>query len=361
MLRPSAALALVATLLLPCARAQAELRPGPWQTAGKVPEGWVVHNTRFYHVQSQCGPDKAKRLGEHMELMNAVYKKMFKPAKDGAKQYTIKLFKDEKSYHAYGAPQGAAAYYSWTDREMVCYDSGKWSDEEKKAEAPKTGPETHEERMRRLRSRTGMEDALKMDVLGTAAHEGWHQFFDWMVGSKVELPSWIDEGMGDYFDAAAPNRGKGAKKGAAELGRMNDGRLWIVQAAKPQDALVPLEQFVSMLQDAYYSNPDVCYAQGWAFCQFLLHAEKGKYAKVIPDYVRMIAIDSNWREVTKKAFKGVDFAVMEKEFHAFIDTMKPTVPSPFGGPETEAEAPPTPEAPKPAPPVPGSGGNGSGG
>jgi hypothetical protein len=354
MLRLLAAFALTVPLLHSAAPAQAELRPGPWQTAGKVPAGWVVHNTRFYHVQSQCGPDKARRLGEHMELMNAVYKKMFKPGKDGAKQYTIKLFKDEKSYLAYGAPEGAAAYYSWTEREMVCYDSGKWSDEEQKPETPKTGPETHVERMKRLRSR--IDESMKMDVLGTAAHEGWHQFFDWMVGSKVEMPSWIEEGVGDYFDAAAPNRTKGAKKGSAELGRMNDGRLWIVQEAKKQGALVPLTEFVSMLQSAYYNNPDVCYAQGWAFCQFLLHGEKGKYAKIIPEYVRLIANDSNWRAVTEKAFKGVDMAQLEKEFHAYVDTLVPTAPNPFDLPlEEEEEAPAPPKAP------PGSGGGSSGG
>jgi len=354
MLRRLTAVALSLSVLLTSVPSQGELRAGPWQTAGKVPAGWVVHNTRLYHVQSQCGQDKARRLGEHMELMNAVYRKMFKPAKEGAKQYTIKLFKDEASYHAYGAPQGAAAYYSWSDREMVCYDSGKWSDEEPKAEEPKTGPETHAERMRRLRSR--IDESMKMDVLGTAAHEGWHQFFDWMVGSKVEMPSWIDEGVGDYFDAAAPNRTKGAKKGSAELGRMNDGRLWIVQEAKKQDALVPLQQFLSMLQDSYYSNPDVCYAQGWALCQFLLHGEKGKYAKIIPEYVRLIANDSNWQAVTEKAFRGVDMARLEKEFHAYIDTMVPTTPNPFDLPSEPEETPAEPAPPKP--PVPGSGNGG---
>jgi hypothetical protein len=352
-------------LLTAVARAQ-DVTAGPWTTPSKVPPGWVVHNTRYYHVQSQIGADKAKRLGQHMELMNAVYRKMFRPAKDGAKQYTIKLFKDKATYQKYGGPPGAAAYYSWTDREMVCYDSGKWSDEEKPPAPPRTGPETPEERLRRLRSRmTGsqIEDALKMDVLGTAAHEGWHQFFDWMVGSKVELPSWIDEGVGDYLFAGAPDRTKGAKKGAAELGRMNDGRLWVIQFARKRGEMVPLEEFLAMLQRDYYSNPDVCYAQGWALCQFMLHGANGKYVKIIPEYVRLIANDSNWRQVTKTAFKGVDFAEMEREFHAYIDTLKPSVPSPF---EIDAEPEPAPQPAPPAqpappkPPAPGRSGSGSG-
>ncbi len=50
------------------------IKPGPWQTAGKIPAGWVVHNTKNYHVQSEAGLEKAKRLGDHMEVMNVVYR-----------------------------------------------------------------------------------------------------------------------------------------------------------------------------------------------------------------------------------------------------------------------------------------------
>lgn len=318
-------------LAAPLAAQVADVRPGPWQTAGKVPAGWVVHNTKYYHIQSQCGLDKAKRLGAHMEVMQQVYRSMFKPDKGGAKLQTIKLFKDEPTYHEYGGPQGAAAYYSWTDREMVCYDSGKWSDEQKPDE-PTTGTETPLDRLKRRRSK--FLDMMTMDLLGTAAHEGWHQYFDWYVGSKVELPSWIDEGMGDYFYAASPKREqKKGKKADAVLGNMNDGRLWVIQAAKQQDLMVPLERFVSMLQQDYYSNPDVCYAQGWAFCQFLLHGANGKYAKVIPTYVRLIKDDSNWKAVTEKAFKGIDLAAMNAEFQAYVGALVPTVTDPDEDPE----------------------------
>jgi hypothetical protein len=358
-MRSSAVISLIASLLLAPIPAQGEVRAGPWQTAGKVPPGWVVHNTKNYHVQSQCGIEKAKRLGDHMEVMNAVYRRMFKPDKDGAKQYTLKLFKDEQSYHRYGAPEGAAAYYSWTDREMVCYDTGKWSDEAPAHAAPLTGAAAGRDRLERLRAR--LTAASRMDLLGTAAHEGWHQFFDWYVGSKVELPSWIDEGMGDYFYSAAPKRDKGAKKGAAELGGMNDGRLWVVHEAKRQNMLVPVERFVAMMQSEYYSNPDVCYAQGWVFCQFLLHGAGGKYAKIIPDYVRRIAKDSNWQAVTTQAFKGVDWPKLETEFHAYIDTLKSTEPDPATLIEEAFGELPTEPVPGGEPPAGGPGGNVSSG
>jgi hypothetical protein len=368
MRRPSVPFVVPFALAVVVGSAAAQIRPGPWQTAGKVPDGWVVHNTRNYHIQSQCGLEKAKRLGEHMEVMNVVYRRMFKPDKDGAKLQTIKLFKDAKAFRGYGAPDGAAAYYSPGEREMVCYDTGKWSDETAPA-VPVTGAGP-----RRARSR--FEDMMKMDLLGCAAHEGWHQYYHWLVVSRVALPSWINEGMGDYFYTAAPKEGKGKK---AELGRVFDGRLWILQAAKRQGRLEPLAQFLEMLQQDYYSNPSICYAQGWAFCQFLLHGANGKYAKVIPAYVRMLCNDTNWRDVQAKAFKGLDLAAMETEFHAYIDTLKPSVanpldeeeedeaegmqppppPAPDGG--NPAGTPPAPPTPAPTPPPAGGGPGGNGG
>jgi hypothetical protein len=139
--------------------------------------------------------------------------------------------------------------------------------------------------------------------------------------------------MGDYFYTAAPKEGKSKK---ADLGRIFDGRLWILQTAKRQDRMVPLEQFVQMLQKDYYSNPSICYAQGWALCQFLLHGADGKYSKVIPNYIRGVCNDTNWQEVQAKAFKGLDLAVMETEFKAFVDTMKPSTGDPMAGAEEEA-------------------------
>jgi hypothetical protein len=344
----SAFVPLLAAFVTVLGAAAAQVRPGPWQTAGKIPEGWVVHNTKNYHVQSQCGLEKAKRLGDHMEIMNVAYRRMFKPDKDGTKQQTIKLFKDQEVYLQYGARagvgRGAAAYYSPGNREMVCYDTGKWSDEQA-VDAPTTGPETAVDRLRRRMSR--FDDMLKMDLLGCAAHEGWHQYYHWLVVSQVALPSWINEGMGDYFYVAAPRDEKGKK---VDLGNVNDGRLWVLQAAKRQSRMVPLAEFVTMLQSAYYANPGICYAQGWALCQFLLHGEGGKYAKLIPSYVKLLCNDTNWESVQAKVFKGLDLAVMEKEFHAYVDSMKPSVVDPFAG----ANAADEPEPGQPAPPPGGS-------
>jgi len=351
----------------PAQRHGGKVEPGPW-TPQKVPEGWVLHETKNYQVQSQAGLEKARRLGEHMEVMNRVYRNLFKPDKDGAKRQVIKLLENRKAYLAYGAPASSAAYYSRSEREMVCYDTGKWSDEAAIA-VPTTGTGEEsagkkesalERRMRR------MDELMKMDILGCAAHEGWHQYFDWLVVSFVTLPSWINEGLGDYFYTAAP-KSNGTRSRPAELGQLNHGRLMILKAAIAQGRFVPLRQLLSMSKGEFYANAGVCYAEGWAFCQFLLHSGNPKYSKVIPAFVRTVRDDTNMESVTAKVFKGLDMEKMEAEFQQWVGTLKLPVeeeqdPDPKeAGPGEAGKEPGTPPVPQGEPPPGGTGGPGGGG
>lgn len=336
---------------------QGKVPAGPW-TKSKIPEGWVVHETKNYQIQSQAGIEKAIRLGEHMEVMNRVYRSMFRPDKSGSKLQVIKLLQDRKAYLAYGSPKNSAAYYYRPDREMVCYDTGKWGDEVK-VEGPVTGPRDTSRESKLERRMRRLDEMMTMDILGCAAHEGWHQFFDWLVVSMVILPSWINEGMGDYFYTAAPKETRGHKI-PAELGRLNEGRLLILKAALAHDRFVPLRQLISMSKDDFYANGSVCYAEGWAFCQFLLHSGNQKYAKIIFNFVQFVKNDTKMDAVTERAFKGIELDAMEAEFKHWIGGLN--LPGAEEADEAEGEGAPSPgsgESPAPPgeqPPVPGTSG-----
>ena len=166
-----------------------------------------------------------------------------------------------------------------------------------------------------------MEVLLKMDLLGVMGHEGWHQYFHWYVTSWVELPSWINEGMGDYFYTAAPKKVKG-RKVPADLGRDFPERMILIKQAVAQDRHVRISDFIHYSQVDYYSNAAICYAQGWALCQFLLHSKNKKFKKVIPTFIRLVRDDTNMEVVTNKAFKGIDFDKLEEEFVAWVEAMK---------------------------------------
>jgi hypothetical protein len=318
----AAARRLPVVLALVAATASAQvLKPGPWIKT-QVPDGWLLHETTHYQIQSQCGLEKAKRLANHMETMNRVYRTMFKCDREGAKPQPIKLFKDEQGFQQYGQMgRGVAAYYSQTDREMVCYDTGKWSDEVEAVatESDKAEGEDPEAAAEKLMKKLDRE--MEMDLLGVAAHEGWHQYFHWYVGSWVELPSWINEGMGDYFYTAVPKKVSG-KKLPAELGRIFTGRMAVLKRAardrNGKNMMVPLSKLLRYSQRDYYSNPSVCYAEGWGICQFLLHSGNPKYAKVVPNFIRLVKEDTNMKVVAEKAFKDIDIEQLDREFVAWV-------------------------------------------
>ena len=315
MLRALLSLAVVlVTASLPAQKPQA----GPWSRS-KVPDGWILHETRYYQIQSEVGEEKARRLGDHMEAMNKVYRHLFRPGKEGAKRQVVKLLKNRESYLAYGAPPSSAAYYSRGDREMVCYDTGRWSDEAATPVTGVAGAGGVESALARRARR--MDEMLKMDILGCAAHEGRHQYFSWLVVSYVTLPSWINEGMGDYFYTAAPKDVRGRKL-PAEVGRLNDGRLLVLLAAKAQGRLYPLARLVRMSKSEFYADGSVCYAQGWALCQFLLHSGNKKYEDLIPKFIKLVKDDTNMDKVTDKVFKGIDFDELDKEFLAWVDGLQ---------------------------------------
>ncbi len=310
---PSATL-FVLGALVPALLAQATnqgLKPGPW-SARHAPEGWLIHETEHYQVQSQAGVDKAKRLAAHMEAMLTVYRQLF-PTDRSLKQFAIKLFADKAAFVAYGGKPGAGAYYSATAREMVCYDSGKWMDDAPKAaETAPSDADQAPSRMQRMQALYGL------DVLGAAAHEGWHQYFHRYITSWVEIPSWINEGMGDYFYCAVPKEQASRKAPAAELGLMNPMRLPIIRAAVKGEQHVSIAELLGYSQQQYYAKASLCYAEGWALCQFLLHSDNPRYRQVIPTFVRLVKDDTNMKKVTERAFAGIDLVQLEGDWKAWV-------------------------------------------
>ncbi len=285
-----------------------KIKAGFWTSKRHLPtKDWCIVNTAHYQVQSAVGKEKGKRLANHMEKMLKVYKKIFPPMHSWGRQKPIKLLSGRRSYHAYGGPPGSAAYYSRWDAEMVCYDTGHWQDDAKLKDLDTLDFEA-------------VKAKMAMDILGTAAHEGWHQYFAWYVKSQVSMPSWINEGMGDYFYAAIP---KGSmRKPKAELGRMNAARLHLIQAAVRANKHVPVKKIVHYTQQQYYSNPGICYAEGWSLCCFMLHSKNKKYNKIVPTYVKTVRDTVMIERVFKKAFKGIDLDKLEADWKAWLLVQK---------------------------------------
>ncbi|MFN3239973.1 MAG: DUF1570 domain-containing protein [Planctomycetota bacterium] len=308
------------------ATAQADrIHPGKWTSKSRWAEGWIVHESRHYQIQSQVGKEKAERLAEHMEQMFKLYRKTFPPGKDGFIKKPVKLFKDRESFQRYsGVGGGTMAYYmSAPNRELVGFDTGVWQDEKK--EAPETGKKkTRRERLEELLNKP-------MDFLGVMSHEGWHQYFHWYVVSQIQLPSWINEGMGDYFYCAVPPYDAKSRKAKVKLGSLNQERLPTIWAAVKQNQHVPWKQIIRYSQRDYYSRPGLCYAQGWAMCHFLMEHKNKKYRKIIPTFIKLVKDDSNIEDCTERAFKGIDIDEVEAEWKEWVLAQK--LPEGFDGGE----------------------------
>ncbi|MAE76222.1 MAG: hypothetical protein CMJ85_05055 [Planctomycetes bacterium] len=310
-------LALLTVASLP-AQQRLGLKVGKWPRHNR-PRGWLVYQTKHYQIQSQAGKEKAKRLALHMEAMLKVYKKTFRPPKQYNVVNAVKLFKDRKSFLAYSPTgPGAAGYYSKTEKELVFYDTNHWGDEPNQAVTGGPGG-------------TPGRPPRQMDVLGVAAHEGWHQYFGWYVVSWIQIPSWVNEGMGDYYYSAAPKsvRQKRGKKTPLKVGRMNAARLPVIRWAVTKGKHVPFKQIMRYEQRQYYSNPSVCYAQGWSMCHFFLHHKDKKVRALIPRYIARFRQRKQWQKNHKAIFGRVDLDTLEKEWKQWVLQQRmPGTPAP---------------------------------
>ncbi len=299
---------------LPAQQRKMGLKPGNWQKR-HCPPGWLLYHSKHYQIQSQVGLEKAKRLAAHMEGMNRIYRKLFPPGKGSTKRFAVKLLKDRQTFLAYGQVPQAAAYYSKTDRELVLYDTGKWSDRPEAAITGDKEPRTMEEEFERLRKRGAM------DILGVAAHEGWHQYFHWYVTSWIELPSWINEGMGDYFYTVHP--AQVGRKVQGLLGSINATRFPTILDAVVHNKHVPIKKLIRYLQSDYYANAGLCYAEGWSLCYFLLHSKNKAYNKIVPKFIKRFKDRGNWKKNTDLVFKRIDLDKLEADWKAWILKLKP--------------------------------------
>jgi len=282
---------LLLALLLPGSASAQKLdfrhmKRGRWKPQ-HVPRGFFAKRYKRYQFQSDWDKQVVLSLARHMNRMFKVYWKFAPPKKTPTDLLVVKLFKNRREFLAYGSPPGAAAYYSPRDREMVGYNTGMVAGRSTIPAA--TGQGLH------LRRR--MRRASSMDVLGVFSHEGWHQYFHWACGSKIPFPAWLDEGIGDFFYTAYPD-----KSGKIVLGAPMDGRLRTIQAAIRAKRSVPLEKMVHFEQRDYYRNAGQNYAQGWSMVHFFMEHPRYKKARLAQHFVKIFVDQHSIKKTVARVF-----------------------------------------------------------
>ncbi|HET6201490.1 MAG TPA: DUF1570 domain-containing protein [Planctomycetota bacterium] len=319
----------LALLLLPPQEKEKELRRGKWKPRD-CPPGWTLYDTRSYQAQSELPRETTKLIVDHLEGMVDSYE-TFRPFPKAQEKFILKIFASRAHYLAYGAPAMSAAYYSRDAKELVCYDTGKIG-----GKVTRDAKEAAEETRKRLEAEKPPDDApawrkeawpilqelrgrLSHDLLGVLSHEGWHQYFHHYIVSWVDFPSWLDEGLGDFFYRASPNVAKVEEfQNVAPLEVRFPGLRLGLLAGKT----APWKEFLDFTQQRYYADAQTNYAQGWSMTHFLLTHPNPKVRAIIPTYLTVFKDKHRMDLADAAAFRGHDLAGLETEWKEYVAKLR---------------------------------------
>lgn len=255
-----------------------------------------------YIIEYATRPEFAKRAGEEMEQILALYKQII-PTQKGIPPCRIKIFDREEDFQYYSAAYGAAAYWSPGQEEIVCY----------RFEGDKLRSRETEEEFEIAEDRNPEEVTFKV-----LYHEGFHQYMYFYMGRDrgVYVPSWLNEGLGDYFFGGewSPDRRK------FSIG-INDWRIRTILSAIRKNEHVPVSQIIRYEQRQYYANPGLCYAEGWALNYFFQQSDAARrkgYHLLPRRMLEELKTSGNWEKATEKAFAGLDLKKLEEEWKEFM-------------------------------------------
>jgi hypothetical protein len=256
-------------------------------------------------IEYSTSQEYAKKCGEELEQIQALYRQVIPSAK-GIPQCRVKVFDREEDFMQYGfAGYGVAAYWSPGQEEVVCY----------KFEGDKVTLDSKEE-FTVAEERPAEETTFKI-----LYHEAFHQYMFYMMGRgrHVYVPSWLNEGLGDYFFGGewTKNRGK------FTLG-INDWRVKTIVNAVKKNEHVALEKIFRYEQMDYYRNAGLCYAEGWSINYFFMQspvAKKNGYHQIPAKMLEALKTGGDWQKASDKAFAGYDVKKMEEEWKAFVVTL----------------------------------------
>jgi hypothetical protein len=248
-------------------------------------------SSKHYDLRTSCTKEQGQELLDFMELVHQTYTALLKP--DNApevekRRFTILLYKDMEEYIRSGAPPGSGAFYN--GRELV-----GWYDE------------------------TFMRPFF--------AHEGMHQFTDATSKNFGSFHMWFTEGIADCIGNCDVRNGKLYM--CVKSGMIARMRLQLAQAAIRQNAGYSLRELLALGKTEFMRNAELCYAEAWSFCHFLITYPKeedrsvqipnGKFRKNLAGYYELMRTGGTpharaWEE----AFSGIPLRELEEAWKKYV-------------------------------------------
>jgi uncharacterized protein DUF1570 len=247
--------------------------------------------SKHYDMRTSCTKEQGQELLDFMELVHQTYTALLKPenaAEVEKRKFTIVCYRDSEEYIKAGAPPGSGAYYN--GKELV-----------------------------------GWYDPTFMRPF--FAHEGMHQFTDATSKNFKDFPMWFTEGIADCIGNCEVRSNKLYM--CVKSGMISRMRLQLVQAAVRAGATYPLRELFSLPRGEFMRNGDLCYAQSWSFCHFLITFPKeedravqipnGRFRKNLAGYYELmraggITPAKAWEE----AFAGIPLRELEEAWKKYV-------------------------------------------
>lgn len=256
--------------------------------------------TTHYHLVARVPKEKAKELGDFMEMVFTVYTSLMHLKEKPTEKFLVQLYADRKDYVTVGrAPPMSGAYYSPAEKKLVGY----------------------------------YEPA---SMFAFFAHEGMHQFVDFAQPSfnqVAQKATWYSEGIADCIgNCEVINKKLYMCRKNGYIARI---RIKTIQGAIKANKHYPLKDFFKLDKGQYYANGALCYAEGWSLCHFFMTYPKveekdkqipdGKYRKFLAFFHEALSADYALDQAYEVAFqKGKGGSKMpsvedlEKEWKEYI-------------------------------------------
>ncbi|MFN0205754.1 MAG: tetratricopeptide repeat protein [Planctomycetota bacterium] len=200
-------------------------------------DGWKFE-TKHFTFQGNCPKpildDLASLLEEYYEYMNKHIG--MKASAAAKKKMLVQVYRDSEDYQkSGGAPGGTAGYFSDMQETLNFYYVFD-------------------------------DESFTRYVM---LHEGTH-LLTYLANPKFEPPSWINEGMAEYFGSARVTGERGKRK--MEPGQLLDNRLLLLQEME-KERYIPLDKWLaysSSYAETSNNKGNVYehYAYWWGFCHF---------------------------------------------------------------------------------------------
>jgi len=252
--------------------------------------GVFRYESNHYTVETDTSPRFAEVVGRHLEQILNEYSLRFPDYGKVSQHFNVEVFRTEEEYLARVPDnvRGSTGIFVSSQSLLAAHCQNRTAEE----------------------------------VLRTLYHEGFHQFMYFQVSR--DCPIWLNEGMAEYFSEATWN-GQGFITGLVPT-----IRLFTVQQALKNGNYVRLSEFFKMGLDQWLQHvstdtrrASVHYSEAWSVVQFLLHADGGRYAPMLAQFVKEISQGIGQEQAFERCF-GTTIGRFEAAWARYVMSLQPS-------------------------------------